>query len=477
MPTPSDLFLSPNLTEERALAYLRTLGFRDPAAADRHLQSMADDPIVRESLGRLAPDLLPALLESPDPDAAAAGLAGYLAARTGRSLFLGYLREDPLALHVITYVLGSSPFLSEILIRNPECFHWLISQFERSAPDRRDLEEDVAALLVSIEDPAEALNALRRWHRRETLRVAARDLLRRETVQTATAQISDLAGVVVDVALAIATRQSLEADERDALPGTFAVVGMGTLGGRELGYSPEIDLLYVYDGAEDKDAHAFFQRLGRTLTAMLGEETEEGGLYRVNTRLPAAASGGSVACALDEYGAGQARLEERLTFATARPIAGDPELGRRFLARAQSLAFSGDVDRAGLEEVSRSASSQSPAQSVGMLAQLLQLMHGVQHPSLRHPGTLAALDALVRAGLVADQLGRELTHAYVLLRSVEHRLQLVQDDPARPTDGHTSSQEIGARHLGLGPPEDLEKQLSLSHARVHEISRDLLGHP
>ena len=141
VPTPSDLFLSPDLTEEHAREYLASLGFRDAAAADAHLQAMAEEFTVREALGRVAPDLLPALLESPDPDAAVVGLSRYLGARTGRTMFLDYLREDPRALHVLTYVLGASPFLAEILIRNPEYFHWLISQFERSAPDRQDLEE------------------------------------------------------------------------------------------------------------------------------------------------------------------------------------------------------------------------------------------------------------------------------------------------------------------------------------------------
>ena len=130
-------------------------------------------------------------------------------------MFLDYLARIR-ALHVLTYVLGASPFLSEILIRNPEYFHWLVSQFERSAPDRQDLEDEIHAQLTTIDDPAEALDTLKRWKRRETLRIAARDLLRRETVETATAQISDLAGVVVDAALSIVMGQLLVAE--DATP-------------------------------------------------------------------------------------------------------------------------------------------------------------------------------------------------------------------------------------------------------------------
>ena len=99
--TPSDLFLSPDLTENQACAYLQSLGFRDAAAADEHLQQMAVDLVVRVALGRRAPQLLPARGESPDPDAAVAALAQYVGARSGRAMFLDDLREDPRALHVL----------------------------------------------------------------------------------------------------------------------------------------------------------------------------------------------------------------------------------------------------------------------------------------------------------------------------------------------------------------------------------------
>lgn len=501
VPTPSDLFLSPDLTEAEAREYLKSLGFRDPAAADEHLQAMAEDLVVRETLGRLAPDLLPALLESPDPDAAVVGLSRYLAARTGRAMFLDYLRDDPRALHVLTYVLGASPFLSEILIRNPEYFHWLVSQIERSAPDRQDLQEELDAMLANIDEPAEALDTLKRWKRRETLRIAARDLLRRETVQTATAQISDVAAVAVDVALAIVTRQLLAAEARDSAPGAFAVIGMGKLGGRELNYSSDIDLIYVYDvppgDRDDDDAtREFFQRLGRKLTTALGEHTKESYLYRVDLRLRPGGARGNIAYSLeeyDEYYTAWGETFERFALIKARLVAGDPELGRRFIARVQPFVYRKYLDRAALEELSRYKARSDRAlgnradernvkagrggiREVELFTQVFQLTYGGPHPSLRQPSTLAGLDALVRAGLVTEPVSRELAHAYVFLRSVEHRLQLVQENQTHRMSDEALELEISARRLGLGSSEDLEKQLTAYRDRVHDIYRELFEH-
>ena len=498
MPTPSDLFLSQDLTEDQAREYLGSLGFRDPAATDRHLQAMAEDLIIRETLGRLAPDLLPALLESPEPDAAVVGLSRYVAARTGRAMFLDYLRDDPRALHVLTYVMGASPFLSEILIRNPESFHWLVSQFERSAPDRQDLAEDAETMLAGLADPSEALDALKRWKRRETLRIAARDLMRRETVQTATAQISDLAGVAVDAALAIVLRPLLAAEARSAPPGAFAVIGMGKLGGRELNYSSDIDLLYVYDVAEgdDESARAFFHRLGRKLTAALGDYTDESYLYRVDLRLRPGGARGSITYSLDEYDeyyTAWGETFERFALIKARPIAGDPGLGRRFIDRVQPFVYRKYLDRAAIEELSRYKARSDQAlggladernvkagrggiREVELFAQVFQLTYGGQHPSLRQTSTLATLDALVRADLVSGAVQHELTHAYVFLRSLEHRLQLVQENQTHRMSDQARELEISARRLGLGSSEDLEKQLGHYRDRVHDIYLGLFEH-
>ena len=455
MASPSDLFLSPDLTEDQARAYLQSLGFRDAAAVDEHFQRMADDLVAREALGRLAPDLFPAILESPNPDGAVAGIAQYVASRSGRAMFLDYLREDPRALHVLTYVMGASPQLGDILIRTPEYFHWLVAQVERSAPDRQDHEEELVSAFATIDDPVEGLNMLRRWKRREILRIGTRDLLRHETVPTASAQLSDVAAVAIDFALAIVMQQRLDAEGREKPPGTFAVIGTRSLGGREMGYGAGVNVLYVYDaaGADVADANAageFFVRVGSELTAALGDDTGEGPLYSVDVPPWPRMDGALRACSLDEYAARYANgqdLGERLALTRARPIAGDAGLGARFMAACQPYVYR---DSAPKPVPSPGDEGSRAAYQIEALTEAFQLAYGSQHVALRSTSTLGTLEALGRARLLPEQVCRELDHAYVFLRTAEHRKQ-----------------------LGLADA-DMDKQVEASRTRVRELC-DAIG--
>jgi [glutamine synthetase] adenylyltransferase / [glutamine synthetase]-adenylyl-L-tyrosine phosphorylase len=454
VPTPSDLFLSADLTEDQARAYLQSLGFRDAAAVDEQLQRMADDLVAREALGRLAPDLIPAILESPNPDGAVAAIAQYVASRSGRAMFLDYLREDPRALHVLTYVMGASPQLGDILVRTPEYFHWLVAQVERSAPDRQDHEEELVSAFDAIDDPVEGLNMLRRWKRREMLRIGTRDLLRYETVPTASAQLSDVAAVAIDFTLAIVMQQQLDAASRAKPPGTFAVIGTGSLGGREMGYDAGVELLYVFDAkaasaAEASSAAEFFVGVGQALTDALVDERGDGPLYSVGLAPWAQGDHRLRASSLDDYSRHYATaddLGERLALTRARPIAGDADLGARFLAACQPFVYR---DAAAEPAPSPAGHASRAAHQVEALTQTLQLAHGSRHVALRSTGTLATLEELGRMRLLPEHVCRELDHAYVFLRTAEHRTQLGLKDP------------------------DLEKQALASQARVREICKSL----
>jgi glutamate-ammonia-ligase adenylyltransferase len=491
----SDLFLSPDLTEDAARRHLESLGFQDPAAADHHLQAMADDLTVRQALGAMAADLLEALRQTPDPDAALVGLSRYVSSRTARATFLQYLAEDPHALQILCEVLGTSPFLSEILIRNPEYFHWLVAQVGRSAPSAQDLAEEVDASLAPVDTPLEKLNALKRLKRREVLRIAACDVLGYETVPSATAQLSDLADVTTDRTLAVVTAQALSAEGRTQAPGAFAVIGMGKLGGYELNYSSDIDLIYVYelDDPEDTTASDFFLRLARKLTAALSEHTEESYLYRVDLRLRPMGRTGNLAYSLqqcEQYYSSWGETFERFALIKARPIAGNRGLGRRFLDLVHPFVYRRYLDHAALEEMARYKARVNQAMKVHeadrnvkvgrggirdieLFTQVLQLTYGGRTPELCESNTLTALAALEGADLISEAVCRDLSEAYIFLRTVEHRLQIVQEAHTHSLSHAAREVELTARRLGFRSARDLETELASHRDRVYAVHHDL----
>ena len=493
--SPSDLFLAPELSEDRASQYPAARGFRDPAAADRNLQLMADDLVSRQALGSLAAVLLDCLSLTPDPDAALVGFSRYLATRTPKSSFLRYLHDDPRGLQVLTQVLGTSPFLSEILIRNPEYFHWLQHELGRSVPDRLDYAEELEGLLANARGAGQ-LDALKRLKRREMLRIASRDILGKETVPSATAQVSNLADLVAEGALRIVSEESLERAGLDTLPGMFAVIGMGKLGGQELNYSSDIDLIYVYDSDEpdDPDGHAFFQKLGRKLTSALTEYSGESYLYRVDLRLRPMGKRGSIAYSLAQcrqYYETWGETFERFALIKARSIAGDASLGRRFVEIVRPFVYRRYLDHAALEEMFRHKSrmdrenlrrgeternvkvGRGGIRELELFTQVLQLLYGADRPELQEPNTLAALDRLRDAGLVSDSVHDDLTQAYVFLRTVEHRLQIVQERQTHSLSEADTEREIFARRMGFETFDGLEAKLRTQRDRVHDVYRSL----
>lgn len=202
---PSDLFLSSDLTEEQAQAYLRSLGFRDPAGADRCLQAMADDLGVRLALGEVAAPLVDALTRVADPDAAVAGLSAYLGTRASKVTCLNHLREDQKALDVLLALFAASALLGDMLLRDPDQFHWLMTRVERRPSATIDDEELAAAHEAAGVD----LDVLERLHRRQLLRIGVRVALGHETVENAGAQLSQLAGLIGGRAFDAARRGQL----------------------------------------------------------------------------------------------------------------------------------------------------------------------------------------------------------------------------------------------------------------------------
>jgi glutamate-ammonia-ligase adenylyltransferase len=257
------------------------------------------------------------------------------------------------------------------------------------------------------------------------------------------AQLSDVAAVVLDRALGIASTHLVRSASRAGTPARVAVIALGPLGRRELSYDADVDVLYAFDGqAVDESSSSFVEQLRTELTNALDGSDEHERTYSVTGQ----------ACQADEWDNAvrtSSAIAERLALIDARAVAGDPDLGRRVVSNLRRIVFSAEADRVAIAGLLREADR------VEHLVQLLQLAHGAG-ALLPQPGTLPALDALASADVLAESERRELTQSYIFLRTVEHRLQLVHEN-----------------QTGLGSADDLHKQVSAHRRRVNEIGRTL----
>ena len=323
---------------------------------------MAGDPHQRRQLADILPALLEAIGRTADPDLALNHWEQWLASGVSRSAVLEYLRSAPRMVDLVCTIFGNSNSLAFTLVRDPLLLYWLAQQNVLStAPTKAGMERTIRHSLESISVSALKLDTLRQFRRREMLRIGVRDLLRLADVEETTASLSDLASVLIDVAYRIVDADlqaqygiPMHRNRQGRLVETcFTVIGMGKLGGHELNYSSDVDVLYVCESHEGETRPAtsgrakargsvqgglsneeYFEILARELTKVLTEQTHEGYLYRVDLRLRAEGSVGQLTRSLDEYAKyyrTRGQVWERLALLKAWPIAGSREVGRSFI--------------------------------------------------------------------------------------------------------------------------------------------------
>jgi glutamate-ammonia-ligase adenylyltransferase len=456
-----------------ALATLDETPWQEPERTERLLNALARQAGTPREAGPLLDRILEALPQAPDPEMALLNLERWASRLVTPASTFALLLEHPRVLDDLLAVLGASQYLADILARDP----WLYSLFiepdtPRSAAEYRSEVE--SALRASR--PAARRDALRRVKRREFLRTGWRDLARRAPLTEVIHEVSDLAEAIIAGALTLAHEEVDPRFPTAAAAVRFAVLAMGKLGARELNYSSDVDLVFVMEAPDphDEAAARFAKRLAETLIAALTEETAEGRCFRVDMRLrPEGRSGALVRsyAAFREYYDRWAETWERQALIKVRPVAGDSELGRRFVElvqpviyrRAQGLAVLEDVRemRAAVEakllaagELERSVKEgKGTIRDVEFTLQLLQLLFGADRPDLRAADTLTALQSLEQGGVLSPEERRIFESGYVFFREVEHRLQLLNDSPVRliPTDSRDLRRLARAMGFAEGP--------------------------
>ncbi len=412
---------------------------------------------VQERLPERARTLLPGTLaEAGDPDQALLQLEA-LAEQHPTELSAA-VENSPLALRATVLLLGSTPWLTQSLLQNPD----LLAFFARPAGltmarQADDLREQFARFrLRQHQSPLPVL--LARFKRREYIRIFLRELLGLATLAEITEEISVLADVMIGEALehseSVLRRQfqgwpQLRLANGRVAPARFCVLALGKLGGNELNYSSDVDLLYLCDDLADAgtlaiSAAEFFTRLAQELTRTLDSVSAEGPVYRVDLRLRPQGSSGEMVVGLNQaarYYQGQAHDWELQALLKLRHAAGDATLAREFIRFAQPLvyreALSLDAIQTAarsLERIRRGAARRATQgldvktgagglREIEFAVQCLQRVHGGGESWLRSSGTLPALQKLHDKGHIGDAEFRQLGRAYTELRGIEHRLQ------------------------------------------------------
>ncbi|MEX1140508.1 MAG: hypothetical protein WEF53_14270 [Bacteroidota bacterium] len=413
------------------------------------------------------------LAKTPDPLRAANNLHRFLS--TGfSSAALHDFQRHPVLRQVALELFAQSQYLADILVRDPELFHWLTaSPVLKVSKSRNEFLQEALASVQLFSRQERRLDALKRFHRREMLRIGARDVLKEADVVTVTAELSDLADAIVETVIQMGM-QDLSARTGAQFRNTMAVVGLGKLGGRELNFSSDIDLLFVYDQDGEFDApqerirtfHEFYNRLAEFAVRKLTEHTNEGFLYRVDMRLRPEGGAGSLALSRGaslQYYEIRGQTWERQMLVKARPIAGALGTGWAWLEDLRPFIYQKTHLQSPLEELSDMKAlieskvdtrhnlklGEGGIRDIEFVVQGLQLLNGGENVRIRESNTLKALEILEENKKLPKSRARSLAEAYRFLRKAEHRLQLLHGGQTHSIPAVQAEKELLARRLGF----------------------------
>ena len=455
----------------------------------RSLQELTtDDADLQARFRDIAIPLLEATIDAPNPEVALSRFSRFAHVTFNRRWLYQLLRDTQSLIRPVIFCFGASNYLSEILIRTPEYFHDIIDpdvmeQEKTSEIMYQELKQSISRF-ASV---AQKLRILRRYKRRETLRIGLRDLLKTADVATTTLELSNLAEAALQHCYEIGRDQIMQPkfgtplNEDGDAECRFAIIGMGKLGGYELNFSSDIDLIFVYsdDASTDtgSDNSEYFSRLCEFIIKAMSEITPEGYVFRVDIRLRPESSAGVIIRSMESYESyyeGWGDLWERQALIKARPVAGDMEFGDEFMRMIQPFVYQRYLDgvtlteikadirrtKARIEErlISENTSLERHVKlgpggirDIEFTVQCLQMIHGAKRKSLCSHNTLETLAALKENALLDPEDADALATAYRFLRTVENGIQIEADQqryaiPAGETEARELARRVGYQH-------------------------------
>ncbi|MSQ93879.1 MAG: bifunctional [glutamate--ammonia ligase]-adenylyl-L-tyrosine phosphorylase/[glutamate--ammonia-ligase] adenylyltransferase [Gemmataceae bacterium] len=489
----ADLLLDPHPDIERIQAVLGKYPFKDAQAAYLNLNQLATETIpflesrrCRQFLANIAPKLLQAIAETPDPDLALVNLEKVSASLGGKAVLWELFSFNTPSLKLYVELCAWSQFLSEILINNPGMIDELLDSLVLNLPRTFDeLRQELTELCRNADDPDPILHS---FQDKELLRIGVRDILGKDDIISTTRELSDLAETIL---IELATLQypimacrlgvpSLTEGPRAGQPSRYVLLGLGKLGGREMSYHSDLDLILIYEGDgrtmpptgssrwdrfELTDNFHFFSELARQIIRAASYMGPRGRLYQVDMRLRPTGNSGSLVLPLSEferyYQEGSAQLWERQALSRARIVFGDADFAEHAIRSINHQIY--DLEwRPGIADEIMSMRSRVEASGskrdlkrgfggiidIEFITQLYRLKYGKQHPAVRQPNTWLALDALHQVRLINSEEHATLRSCYDFMRTVESRLRIFHNRSLDELPEAAEDLEKLARRLG-----------------------------
>ena len=458
----------------------------DQAVIYQQLQILASaDEETQVAFAKIASKLVQEALDSPNLYTALNHFVRFAQAALSQKWLYEVLADVPILMRRMMLSFGSSSYLSDILVRNPEFFFDVLNPSIIGAPKTRQLMyNELAEVFMELSNLDQKLGEMRRYKRQESFRIGLRDLLELADLETTTLELSNLAEASLQHCYELGCDEIMKPrfgtamNEEGTGPCQFAIIGMGKLGGYELNFSSDIDLIFVYsdEGKTDTgtDNHEYYSRLCEFIIKAMSEITAEGYVFRVDVRLRPESSAGVIIRSMESYESyyeGWGELWERQALIKARSVAGDMAFGDTFIRMIQPFVYQRYLDGVTLSEIKadiRGTKGRIEEQlvrenldldkhvklgpgairDIEFTAQCLQMIHGGKKKSLCSQNTLETLAALQVNALLSEADADTLANAYRFLRTIEHRIQ-IEGDQQRYSIPDKESEELQlARRAG-----------------------------
>lgn len=493
-------------------AVVETLRVESPQAAVDCIRHMQAYGIPQDLFDDFLAQLQTHFADLTDRDRVLTAVQRFLSASRSPQAWLGLFEREPDSLKTLLRLFSTSQYMADMLIADPEVFD-LLRMTDGQPVARKILQDEILATVDAASNERSVMRILRDYRHRETLRIAYGDFVNGQPIDIVTEQISMLADSIVQAAVQSARRELAKSRPAPVHPDgrevSFGVLALGKLGGCELNYSSDIDLIFVRESLEpspswqkrsenETTADEYFQRLGQRIIRLLSDSTTEGVAYRVDMRLRPHGRNGPLVVRLQDavnYYDTSGRTWERQAFIKARPIAGDRVLGaalldqlqpwiyRRYLMRAditgiaalkrrieQRVLHAGDDER-------NVKLGRGGIRDIEYMIQFLQLLHGADQPEVRCAGTLEAIRRLQAAGCITAEEQSILEDNYRYLRRVEHHLQIMFDRrthslPEDEAEFQRLADRMQSARRSAGP--EFQQQLNSRRSRNRQILDHLL---